>query len=71
MTRTRDDKDEDDDEYDTHPTSDWLTMKMTMTLEDQTTTDPTWKAWRTTIRTTMDQMTEEVLMSTDLVKIKV
>ena len=46
-----DDKDEDDDKYDTHPTSDRLTMKMTTTLEDQTMTDPTRIARRTTILT--------------------
>ena len=46
-------------------------MKMTTMLEDQTTTDPTRIAWRTTIWTTTDQTTKEVLMSPDLETIKV
>ena len=44
---------------------------MTTTLENQTTTDPMKIDWRTTIRTTMDQTTKEVWMSTDLATIKV
>ena len=66
-----DDKDEDNDKYFTHPTSDWLMMKMTTALEDQTMTDPTRIAWRTTIRTTIDQTTKEVWMSTEVATIEV